>query len=683
MVAIALAWRPVLVALGAPHVSRATVIRWYFVGEIGKYVPGGIWSVAGRSELSSRRGGMPRSAAYGSVALSLFLLEVGAAIVAAVAIPFSGIEHKHPIAWLVILLLPVGFAVLHPRALSACLRGASKAARRDLSVPIPDYGVMLRLIAGYVPAWFAIGGGTWAIARSLDPHAPFGNVFTAAVISWIVGFLLVPVPGGVGVREGAFTALVSLPKGIAATAAILARLAFMLVDGGGAVLTPLLLRDRSAEQAAAERAAAEPLGPDGAEDSAAPTSDGAPASRPRRDRRRRRARLRTRARRIRAELRRARRSRRGGVRVRRRPSRRRPLGRRRRRHHGAPWRDDTVVLVYSSTKGVTSVCANLLVERGRLDPDAAVVSLWPEFGAHGKDTITIGQVLSHQAGLPYVEGDFTLDEALSWTPIVHALEQQAPIWPPGTKHGYHMRTFGWLAGELIRRADPEHRTAGRFLAEEIAAPLGLNFWIGLPEEIEPRVARLVPPERDLGTLLRELAPDMLLTRVFSSPGRRFNYDDMWNTRALHACELPSSNGIGDARSLARLYAAVIGSVDGTRVLRADTLARAMETRACGKDEVLTSESCFGLGFMLGRYFGAANPPHAVGPRRSRRLARVRRPGPRRRVRLRDERPALRPGGRSAQRVARPRGVRVAVAPPRAVVEPARCSCTDDSGNYVR
>ncbi|HEY1739868.1 MAG TPA: serine hydrolase domain-containing protein [Acidimicrobiia bacterium] len=279
---------------------------------------------------------------------------------------------------------------------------------------------------------------------------------------------------------------------------------------------------------------------------------------------------------------------------------------------GAPWRDDTVVLVYSSTKGVTSVCANLLVERGWLDPEAAVVSVWPEFGAHGKDTITIGQVLSHQAGLPYVEGDFTLDEALSWTPMVHALEQQAPVWPPGTKHGYHMRTFGWLAGELIRRADTDHRTPGRFLAEEIAAPLGLSFWIGLPEAIEPRVARLVPPERDLGTLLRELAPDMLLTRVFSSPGGRFNYDDMWNTRALHSCELPSSNGVGDARSLARLYAAVIGSVDGTRVLSADTLARAMESRACGKDEVLTSESCFGLGFMLGRYFGAANPPSAVG-----------------------------------------------------------------------
>jgi CubicO group peptidase (beta-lactamase class C family) len=279
---------------------------------------------------------------------------------------------------------------------------------------------------------------------------------------------------------------------------------------------------------------------------------------------------------------------------------------------GAPWRDDTVVLVYSSTKGVTSVLANMLVERGLLDPDAPVASVWPEFAANGKAAITIGQALSHQAGLPYIEGDVTLDEALSWAPMVERLAQQAPIWDPGTKHGYHMRTFGWLAGELIRRADPAHRSAGTFLAEEVAAPLGLNIWIGLPEAIEPRVARLVPPDTDLGVTLRELAPDLLLTRVFSSPGGHFNYDDMWNTRPLHACELPSSNGIGDARSLARLYSAIIGEVDGTRLLQPASLARASEERACGKDEVLTADSCFGLGFMLGRSFGGANPASAVG-----------------------------------------------------------------------
>jgi CubicO group peptidase (beta-lactamase class C family) len=113
-------------------------------------------------------------------------------------------------------------------------------------------------------------------------------------------------------------------------------------------------------------------------------------------------------------------------------------------------------------------------------------------------------------------------------------------------------------------------------------------------------------------VLAAFGDDLLLTRVFSNPGGHFNYDDMWNTRPLHAAELPSSNGIGDARSLARMYAAVIGEVDGVRVLREDTVKAASAERACGKDEVLMIDTCFGLGFMLGPSFGNANPPHAIG-----------------------------------------------------------------------
>jgi CubicO group peptidase (beta-lactamase class C family) len=277
---------------------------------------------------------------------------------------------------------------------------------------------------------------------------------------------------------------------------------------------------------------------------------------------------------------------------------------------GAPWRSDSVVLVYSSTKGVTSVCVNLLIERGLLDPAATVASYWPEFGAAGKESITVAELLSHQAGLPLVEGDYTLGEVLAWDPMVRSLAAQQPIWPPGTRHGYHMRTFGWLVGELIRRVDG--RTAGVFLREEIADPLGLDFWIGLPEAVEPRVARLVTPEQDLGALLEKHAPDLLLTRVFSNPGRLMGYNDMWNTRAVHAAELPSSNGIGDARSLARLYASCIGEVDGVRTLQPPTVTAATVEQACGKDAVLMTDSCFGLGFMLGKSFGAANPPSAFG-----------------------------------------------------------------------
>jgi CubicO group peptidase (beta-lactamase class C family) len=277
---------------------------------------------------------------------------------------------------------------------------------------------------------------------------------------------------------------------------------------------------------------------------------------------------------------------------------------------GREWDADTVTLVYSSTKGVTSVCANALIESGRLDPDATVAQYWPEFAANGKEAITVRQVMSHQAGLPYVVGDFTLDDALAWDPVVRAIAAQAPIWEPGTKHGYHMRTFGWMLGEIVRRVDG--RTIGAFWREEIADPLGLDFWIGLPEEIEPRVARLVPPEHDLGALLAKVGPDLLLTQVFSNPGGLFGYNEMWNSRALHACELPSSNGIGDARSLARMYASCIGEVDGVRTLQAATVAAATVEQACGKDAVLMSDSCFGLGFMLGASFGAANPPSAFG-----------------------------------------------------------------------
>ena len=145
-----------------------------------------------------------------------------------------------------------------------------------------------------------------------------------------------------------------------------------------------------------------------------------------------------------------------------------------------------------------------------------------------------------------------------------------------------MRTFGWLVGELIRRVDG--RTVGTFWRDEIAEPLGLDFWIGLPEEIEPRVARLVLPKDDLGALLKKLGGDLLLTACSPIPADLFGYNEMWNTRALHAAELPSSNGIGDARSLARMYASCIGEVDGVRTLQPATVAAATVEQACGKDD---------------------------------------------------------------------------------------------------
>src|SRR4029079_13619000 len=137
------------------------------------------------------------------------------------------------------------------------------------------------------------------------------------------------------------------------------------------------------------------------------------------------------------------------------------------------------------------VVCNRLIEQGRLDPDAPVAQYWTEFAANGKEAITVGDVLSHRAGLAHCEGEFTLDEVMAVAPVVRALAAQAPNWEPGTKHGYHARTYGWLTGEIVRRITGV--SLGTYFATELAQPLGLDYYIGLPESLEPRVARLYPP----------------------------------------------------------------------------------------------------------------------------------------------------------------------------------------------
>jgi CubicO group peptidase (beta-lactamase class C family) len=267
------------------------------------------------------------------------------------------------------------------------------------------------------------------------------------------------------------------------------------------------------------------------------------------------------------------------------------------------WQDDTVALVFSSTKGATAICANLLIERGVLDPEMRVAEVWPEFAASGKDAIPLRAVLSHRVGLPVVEGDFTLEQALSWSPVVEQLATQTPRWDwHEPAPGYHVRSYGWLTGEIVRRVTG--RTIGRFFADEIAGPLGLDWWIGLPESEEPRLATLLPPPPPEDPELRELmdavmAPGTMTGDAMTGPSNLFHYDDMWNTRQLHAAELPSSNGIASAHAIARLYAATVGDVDGHRVLSAATVARATEVESDGNDRVIGVPEQFGLGFSLG------------------------------------------------------------------------------------
>src|SRR4051794_9333245 len=160
---------------------------------------------------------------------------------------------------------------------------------------------------------------------------------------------------------------------------------------------------------------------------------------------------------------------------------------------GRAWQRDTLQLVYSTTKGVTAACANLLAQRGELDLDAPVAKYWPEFAAAGKAEIPVRWLLTHQAGLPVLDEPVTAEQAIAWDPLVEALAAQRPAWEPGTRAGYHAMTYGWLVGEVVRRASG--RTVGRFLAEEIARPLGRDLFIGLPAREPPRMSRLVeaPP----------------------------------------------------------------------------------------------------------------------------------------------------------------------------------------------
>lgn len=266
------------------------------------------------------------------------------------------------------------------------------------------------------------------------------------------------------------------------------------------------------------------------------------------------------------------------------------------------WREDTLQLVYSATKSATAACAHLLVQRGQLDLDAPVAAYWPEFAAADKDALPVRWLLSHQAGLPVLDCPIPRAKALTWEPVVAALAAQAPVWQPGTAHGYHALTYGWLVGEVVRRVCG--RSLGTYFADEIATPLGLDFWIGLPATEAHRVTRTVaqpvtPPAGAIPQALRESLgaytdPTSLVARsmMVTDPPLDLADSRTW------AAELPAVNGICTASSLARFYAGLIGEVDGVRILDAATLAAATREQANGIDRVLRVPTRPALGFGL-------------------------------------------------------------------------------------
>jgi CubicO group peptidase (beta-lactamase class C family) len=275
-----------------------------------------------------------------------------------------------------------------------------------------------------------------------------------------------------------------------------------------------------------------------------------------------------------------------------------------------PYDESTLQLVFSTTKGATAVCANLLMQRGQLDIDAPVVTYWPEFGAAGKENIPVRWLLCHKAGLPVIDKRVSLAEALEWEPVIEALSVQEPVWEPGTAHGYHALTYGWLVGEIIRRVDG--RSLGAFFAEEVAEPLGLEFWIGLPESEEDRVAPLIgslipegeAPNEELRALLEEFTgPDSLLGRALTL-NSAFEMG-CWNERAVHAAQIGAANGITNARSLSRMYAGLIGSLPDAPAAPLLTPAQvdaARQTQTDGADRCLFFDTSFGLGFFTASEF---------------------------------------------------------------------------------
>jgi CubicO group peptidase (beta-lactamase class C family) len=258
----------------------------------------------------------------------------------------------------------------------------------------------------------------------------------------------------------------------------------------------------------------------------------------------------------------------------------------------SPWHEDTLSIVWSSTKGATALCAHVLASRGLLDLDAPVSKYWPEFAQNGKENVTVSMLLNHQSGVPVISHPLKPGTFSDWDAMVKYLAEEAPFWEPGTRNGYQALTFGWLVGEVVRRVSG--KSLGTFFQEEIAAPLNLDFWIGLPQEMEPRVAKMMMSEPQMNTPYSQkvLEAGSLQSLVYNSGGFLEEFD----SRNGHAAEVGAANGITNARGLAGMYNPLANG--GGSLVDKDTLARmGRVSSATGVDANLLLSSRFSLGYM--------------------------------------------------------------------------------------
>jgi CubicO group peptidase (beta-lactamase class C family) len=268
------------------------------------------------------------------------------------------------------------------------------------------------------------------------------------------------------------------------------------------------------------------------------------------------------------------------------------------------WARNTLVNIASATKGPTAICAHHLAGRGLLDLAAPVATYWPEFAQAGKAAIPVHLLLSHRAGLPAIDAPLPTQALYDWGTMTRALAAQQPWWEPGTRHGYHAFTFGWLVGEVVRRITG--RSLGRYWRDEVAGPLGIDCHIGLGAEHDGRVAQFIPiPPGELDVeaeLIKNAGP--MTAKAVNNPPK--TVADM-NTRAWRGAEIPAGNAHTNARALARAYGALAcgGELDGVRLLSPHDIDRARAEQASGPDAVLFGlPTRFGLGFSL--------PPEGAG-----------------------------------------------------------------------
>ncbi|MCP4627431.1 MAG: beta-lactamase family protein [bacterium] len=257
------------------------------------------------------------------------------------------------------------------------------------------------------------------------------------------------------------------------------------------------------------------------------------------------------------------------------------------------WRKDTITCVFSSTKVMTALCALMLVDRGLLDLDTPVAAYWPEFAQAGKAKLPVRYLFSHQSGLAGFDEKVTVEDLYNWDKCVAWLAAQKPWWEPGTRSGYHGWTFGYLLGELVRRIT--RKSLGTFFREEVAEPLLADFYIGLPAELDKRVAELILPpgyeeaKSDYRTDLGE--------KVFNN---HVGAVERWNDRAWRKAEMPSVNGHCNARGAVRItsFLACGGELNGKRLLKESTINEAITEQINNLDLILATPMSWGLGFIL-------------------------------------------------------------------------------------